>query len=218
MNKQSKGHIVWNKGLTREIDKRVAQYGDKHIGKHHSEETKRKIGIMNKGHTHTLKTKLKMSKSRKGKQTWAKGKHWFNNFDYGMKGKHHSLESKKKMYESSRKAEKSNLWRGGVTSIIGLLRKSYKYRQWRSDIFTRDNFICQRCNKKGGILNAHHIEAFNKIVKENNIKYIEEALNCEELWNINNGITLCLECHIKTDNYLKHNNYAKKQLKSSNRG
>ena len=25
----------------------------------------------------------------------------------------------------------------------------------------------------------------------------------KELWNINNGITLCLDCHKETDSYLK---------------
>lgn len=30
-----------------------------------------------------------------------------------------------------------------------------------------------------------------------NIKSYEQALNCEELWNINNGRTLCKKCHKK---------------------
>jgi len=32
-------------------------------------------------------------------------------------------------------------------------------------------------------------------------RILEQAVNCEELWNINNGITLCKECHKKTDSY-----------------
>jgi len=27
------------------------------------------------------------------------------------------------------------------------------------------------------------------------LETINEAFACEELWNINNGLTLCLECH-----------------------
>lgn len=50
-------------------------------------------------------------------------------------------------------------------------------------------------DNKGGNLNAHHWKEFAKIIEENNITTLEEAIDCEELWNINNGITLCKECH-----------------------
>ena len=33
------------------------------------------------------------------------------------------------------------------------------------------------------------------IFEEYKIKSLEEALNCEEFWNINNGRTLCRKCH-----------------------
>ena len=81
------------------------------------------------------------------------------------------------------------------------IRKSLKYRQWRSDVFERDNYTCQICETKGGKINADHIKAFIIILKENNINNLEAALNCEELWNINNGRTLCESCHKKTENY-----------------
>jgi len=32
-------------------------------------------------------------------------------------------------------------------------------------------------------------------VSEFRIKTFEQALTCEELWNINNGETLCKKCH-----------------------
>lgn len=111
-----------------------------------------------------------------------------------------------------REGKNNNLWRGGFTPTIKLLRSCFKYRQWRSDVYTRDNFICNDCNKKGGILNAHHIKSFTEMVKENNIKSYEEGINCDELWNINNGATLCVECHRKTDNFagkVKSNNKIK---------
>ena len=46
-----------------------------------------------------------------------------------------------------------------------------------------------------------HLSAL--IIRENNINTAEGALACKELWDINNGITLCLECHKQTDTYLK---------------
>ncbi len=90
-------------------------------------------------------------------------------------------------------------WKGGVTKLVEKIRKHFKYRQWRSDIFTRDNYTCQNCgDKRGGNLEAHHIKSFSEILDEYKIKTVQGALNCEELWNINNGRTLCKKCHNKT--------------------
>ena len=40
-------------------------------------------------------------------------------------------------------------------------------------------------------------------MRDNNIKTLEEAIRCPELWDINNGRTLCNTCHNKTKRYLK---------------
>jgi len=91
---------------------------------------------------------------------------------------------------------KNGRWKGGITPLKHRIWASFKSRQWRDDIFTRDCFTCQHCgDNKGGNLNAHHIKPFFSIMQFYEITTIEEALGCEELWNINNGITLCKECH-----------------------
>lgn len=97
----------------------------------------------------------------------------------------------------------SPAYKTGSCNIRKLIRGTYEYRQWRSDIYHRDDFTCQNCNIRGGRLEAHHIKSFSKIVEDNNIKTLAEALYCDELFDINNGVTLCLECHKKTDSYLK---------------
>ena len=97
-------------------------------------------------------------------------------------------------------------WRGGLTPLKSLIRKCFQYRQWRSDVFTRDDFTCQICGIRGGRIIADHIKAFSLILAENNIKTFENVLNCEELWNINNGRTLCQNCHKETENYGGRNN------------
>ena len=79
------------------------------------------------------------------------------------------------------------------------IREIYKYRQWRLGVFTRDNFTCTLCKKRGSNLEAHHKNTFLKILKENKIETIEQAIKCEELWDIDNGITLCIPCHRKID-------------------
>lgn len=92
--------------------------------------------------------------------------------------------------------DKHPRWRGGASSLRKRIRDCFEYRQWRSDIFTRDDFICQECGIKGVYLEAHHChKRFVDILKEYEIETLEEALECEELWNINNGQTLCRDCH-----------------------
>jgi hypothetical protein len=119
------------------------------------------------------------------------------------KGLSPSKESRKKnslAHIGKNLGEKCNFWKGGLTKINILIRSCFRYRQWRSDVFTKDNFTCQDCYIRGGNLEAHHIKKFSIILAENNIKNIDSALKCEELWNINNGKTLCLICHRKTFN------------------
>ena len=79
----------------------------------------------------------------------------------------------------------------------GESRNSKKLFVLRNNVYERDNFTCQECKKRGGYLNAHHIKQFSQILEDNNITTVEEAINCEELWNIDNGITLCKKCHKK---------------------
>ena len=69
-----------------------------------------------------------------------------------------------------------------------LLRAGLKFKNWRKEIFKRDNYTCQYCgDNTGGNLEAHHIKGF--------------AEYKELRFDINNGITLCKKCHKKTENY-----------------
>lgn len=92
-------------------------------------------------------------------------------------------------------------WKGGVTKLQKLIRNSLKYRQWRSDIFTRDEFHCQWCTSTTRDINADHIIPFSVLLQKHEITTLEGALECEELWNLNNGRTLCFECHKTTSSY-----------------
>lgn len=117
-----------------------------------------------------------------------------------LKGRKLSDEHKKKI-SNSEKGKNHYNWKGGITPLSKRIKKSYRYIKWRSDIFTRDNWTCQTCREKGCFLEVHHIKAFSIIIKECNIDTIDKAEKCEELWDINNGITLCKECHKLTENY-----------------
>ena len=88
--------------------------------------------------------------------------------------------SRKGVPQLDRRGEHANNWQGGVTKLNDSLRTSMQYRQWRSDVFTRDNFTCVWCgSKKSGTLQADHIQEF--------------ALYPELRLAIDNGRTLCRE-------------------------
>jgi hypothetical protein len=97
--------------------------------------------------------------------------------------------------------DKARNWKGGIAKIDKLCRNIQEYKEWRSKVFERDGWICQTCGVSGVYITAHHKKSFSKILKENNIKNINEARQCKELWDIDNGVTLCEECHKLTDNY-----------------
>lgn len=86
-------------------------------------------------------------------------------------------------------------WRGGITKITRKIRNSDEYKEWRLKIFRRDYFTCQQCGLRSGNIQAHHKIPFSEIIINNDIKTFKQALNCHSLWAIDNGETLCLDCH-----------------------
>lgn len=81
------------------------------------------------------------------------------------------------------------------------IRKLTEYKIWRTSVYARDLYTCQHCGKMNTYFNADHIVPLSYIIKTNDIKTIKEAKACEELWDVNNGRTLCVKCHKKTDTY-----------------
>lgn len=153
-------------------------------GKFHSEKTKKKISEAHKGMKYSKETIEKRSKSQRGKH---RSKEFCINNSIKRRG---SLNSR---------------WKGGITLFNKQIRKTYEYRQWRSDVFTRDEFTCQECgDNSGGNLNAHHIKSLSILLHYYEITTLEKALKCEAIWNINNGITLCERCHNEVIHKKKH--------------
>lgn len=143
-------------------------------------------GHSNKNTKFSIEHKLKLSLAKRGKPS--------NRLGYVC-----SNETKRKISKSNsgKYGSKSSNWKGGITTLNKCIRTSDRYKEWRTQIFIRHNFTCQECGKINCYIEVHHIKPLYRILKENNIQSIEDALNCIEIWNPLNGITLCKECHKK---------------------
>lgn len=86
--------------------------------------------------------------------------------------------------------------RGTWSAITHRIRKNSKNIDWRRRVFERDKFTCQYCGDHGNKnLNAHHIKNMSEILKQYKIRSTRAAVKNKELWDINNGVTLCKDCH-----------------------
>lgn len=69
------------------------------------------------------------------------------------------------------------------------IRHSEKYQKWRAKVLKRDlKYMASEINLKS--LQVHHETPFREIILKNNIKSVEDAEKCRELWIIKNGATL----------------------------
>lgn len=73
-------------------------------------------------------------------------------------------------------------WKGGITALNVKIRNSVEYKLWRKAVFERDNYACIWGGKEhGNKLQADHIKRFSEYP--------------ELRFAIDNGRTLCVECH-----------------------
>jgi hypothetical protein len=90
--------------------------------------------------------------------------------------------------------EKNSHWKGGISKLYKterhLVMETIEYKLWRRAIFERDNHTCQKCGirsykglEKTVKIEAHHIKSWTKYP--------------ELRFAIDNGITLCIDCHHK---------------------
>lgn len=71
---------------------------------------------------------------------------------------------------------------GKIRGGSGSNRNMPEYIEWRKSVFSRDNYTCQECGQMKDI-QAHHIKRWSS--------------NPQLRFDIDNGITLCRDCHAK---------------------
>ena len=97
----------------------------------------------------------------------------------------------------------SHLKEDTVYNFTNNVRRNVRYSEWRKTIFERDDYTCQICGIRGGKLHVDHIKMLSTIVRELEVKLgrqltLLDALQSKEIWDLENGRTLCVPCHKKT--------------------
>jgi hypothetical protein len=172
--------------------------------KTHNSATKRKMSYVKKGKKLSNEHRKKLSLALMGRTSPNKGKKASKatreKLSRTRKGRKHSADIKLKISLSQQGPKGSN-WQGGIYPLHESIRKIPKYKKWRLNCFERDNWTCQHCNRRGGNLCVDHIVSYSKIFRDNFITTRAKAERCSQLWDVDNGRTLCVCCHKKTNTY-----------------
>jgi hypothetical protein len=67
------------------------------------------------------------------------------------------------------------------------IRKCPAYNMWKQAVLKRDVPTYPKIPKN---INVHHIKKFRQILMESNVKTLDDALRCSELWDVDNGVCL----------------------------
>jgi len=145
---------------------------------------KLKLRLANLGKKQSKKTIQKRINKTKGKKRSKEFKQLISDLH---KGKTLSLSTRIKM---SMGKTGDKIFEGFKSQDSKIIRLSKEYKEWRTNVFKRDNWMCQKekcnyCNNKKGVkLHPHHIKHFSK----------EEDLR----FDVNNGISYCVDYHLKS--------------------
>jgi hypothetical protein len=161
------------------------------LGRHHSEESKRKMSAKRKG-KFSLGTGFKIgNKLGCRPRPDMKGKKFFLGHSHSEEskkkmsiarlGRKLSLDTRRKLSESHRGSRAYN-WKGGKYSDSYRDRRRFRSQMQRT-VLERDNYTCQICGQRGKRLQVDHIQPWSE--------YIEQR------FSLDNCRTLCMACHYR---------------------
>ena len=134
-----------------------------------------------KGGKMSIEAKIKMSE--KAKMRLPKSEETKRKISEALKGR-----MPKNLHLLDNSGANSHWWKGGITPENERIRKSTEYALWRTAVFIRDDYACVIGGKAHGRkINADHIKPF--------------ALYPDLRLAIDNGRTLCVDCHKQTETY-----------------
>jgi len=152
----------------------------------------------------TEETRRKMSEAHKGVKRPYFTDEWRKKISEALRGKKKpprgpmSAEERKKHSDANKgkmTGPQHHHWKGGITGENKRLRCSAAFREWREAVFVRDNWTCAFCGQRGRKLHPDHIKPF--------------AEYPELRFDVSNGRTLCIPCHMKTDTWGANKRYYK---------
>ena len=97
-------------------------------------------------------------------------------------------------------------WKNGISKLQIAIRTCANNLKWIKAVKKRDNYKCVKCGDNYK-LEAHHIKGVSVLLELFNITTLNKARETKELWDINNGITLCKKCHYKIHNKKFNDSY-----------
>lgn len=152
-----------------------------------------KIGMPGKSYPHNFVMDYSFRKTGGNVKCLICDKHFYVSLGKKEKRKYCSQKCMKVGYQN----EGNPSWKGGSSKNRRTLRQNKQhlaiYKEWRESVFNKDNYTCRTCRKRGGILHADHIKMW--------------ALYPKLRFEIDNGQTLCKECHqLKTkEDFINYN-------------
>ena len=186
---------MFKKHLTEEHKKRISEANRGKVsnrkGVFLSEETKKKMSLSHIGKHQSIESKRKESETQKR----------IGNKPPSNKGLHFSEKHKRKISEAHKVMKKP--WVSQRNKLFLMIGKKHPNWQggksfepypidwtdrFREAIRKRDNYVCQLCG-----IHQDELKGFNRKLDIHHIDYDKDNLN------LNNLISLCRNCHLKTN-------------------